>query len=160
MNCKKIAQWLRTDYLDGELSQEEGLLVKEHLLGCLQCRQLEEELRHQRIFFQETKQKEVPAHLWRNVQNAILRERLNEGKATPHGLAERIKDLFVARRPLLVLGNAVAMIAFVVLFTGTVIYHRQVVSKGSVAEVLVEYSLSSNDSFVDDLGTNVEEYFL
>ena len=160
MNCKTIQQLLRTDYLDGELSAQKISALKAHILICPKCRSLEKDLRAQQAFFEETKREKVPAHLWRNIQSAIVKEQLSKDAFMRGSVLERIRDLFRVRRPMFALGNAVAIATFVLIFAGAIIHHKQAVTQAQIEETLAGYSLTSADSFIDDFGTSVEEYFL
>ena len=42
MECKKIQEWLMTDHLDGELSPAESAKVRQHMDGCMACREFGE----------------------------------------------------------------------------------------------------------------------
>ena len=36
MNCNDYVDWMH-DYIDGELSREDSVRLKEHMLACLDC---------------------------------------------------------------------------------------------------------------------------
>ena len=38
MNCKKIQEWILTDYLDGEMSQDQKDVLEKHISSCSECK--------------------------------------------------------------------------------------------------------------------------
>ena len=154
MRCKEIQEWLKTDYLDSEASQEQERLIRAHLAACRHCREMEETLRSQRSIFQQVKQKEVPAHLWQNIYEKIMAERLKQEEGLGTKVFERLRNYLFAPKPVFVLARALAVVIFFALFA-TLFFQGGPVSSNGI------YSLSSmKEDMVDDFGTSIEEYFL
>jgi anti-sigma factor RsiW len=158
MQCRKIQELLKADYLDGELKPQAEREILEHLRRCPECQKLEKELRAQGKLFQEAKQQQVPEYLWQNIRDAIYAQRLNQEEGVSRRILERLRDLLFGRRPVLVLASALSMIILAAVFAGSFIQkkHYQEVREG-----LAVYSLNGeNGDLIDDLGTSIEEYFL
>jgi predicted anti-sigma-YlaC factor YlaD len=152
MNCKRIQELLKSDYLDGEANQREESFIKEHLAGCSECSRLEEELQAQSSLFRKAKPVAVPEHIWRNIRNTIVNERLKQ--ETPAWLAWPSRSVFA-------FASAFAVMILILFFAGAIIQKRQAVIKDNGAVSFIDYG--SNEESVnplDDLGTNIEEYFL
>ena len=74
MKCEKICDLLKSDYLDQELTAELRREIDEHLVQCPGCRSLKEELDSWRVALRGLGQREVPAVVWQNIQDKILKE--------------------------------------------------------------------------------------
>ena len=162
MRCRKIQELLKTDYLDGEVSQKQEQEIKEHLARCPKCRQLEEELQSQRRLFQKAKQQKVPERVWHNIRDAIITEGLNEEESLSAGVFERLRKYLFAPKPAFVLATNLAVAIFFAFLAGVFIQKKQSLSKENIPETdIAVYSLSSaSDVSLYELGTDIEEYFL
>lgn len=161
MQCKKIQELLKADYLDGELNAEESHLIAEHLVKCPHCQKLEKELFAQRALFQKAGQMQVPEHIWQNIRNKIVSERLSEESNTAKGFLERLRGVIRQPRVAFSLTGALLIIIFVSVLSVNFIYRRQLSGKISSPEIMPGYNLNGESvSYLSDLGTNIEEYFL
>ena len=162
MQCKKIQELLKTDYLDGEVSPQEEQFIKEHLAHCPECSRLEKELQEQRLLFQGAKRTQVPERIWYNIRNTIVTERLNQEEvALSREILERLKNLIFARRPVFVLATSLSAIILLAVMATTFVQNKVSLSKQNAAESIVGYSLNAENEYVlYDLGTSIEEYFL
>jgi len=161
MQCKKIQELLKADYLDGEADPKEEEFIKEHLKQCSECSRLEKELQAQRMLFQGAKRKQVPERIWSNIRDAIVMERLKQEEGLIRGILERLRDLIFARRPAVVLATSLSVIIILAVMATTTIQSRVSLSKQNAAESIAGYSLNSENGYVlYDLGTSIEEYFL
>jgi len=161
MQCRKIQELLKTDYLDGEINPEVGQHIKEHLVECPQCRRSEEELQAQRTLFQEAKRQQVPVNLWQNIRDDIITQRLSQESGANQGILQRLKESILRPRPVFALASTFAVIIFVLVFAGIFIQKKQSLSKVNIVEGIIGYSLNGESGdFSYDLGTNIEEYFL
>lgn len=159
MKCKKIQEWLKSDYLDSELNSKETGLLREHLKVCASCRKLEEEFKTQGLLFKKINREKVPEHVWIDIRNAIVTENFNKEAAVRPGILEYLQELIWGRKPIFVLASAFGLILFVTVLAGTLIYKRQSLANGE--DIFTEYSLSSeNGDFIYGFGTDTEEYFL
>lgn len=161
MQCRKIQELLKADYLDNEISPDVQHDIDEHLKQCAQCRKLEKELQAQRLLFKNAKQEKVPERLWQNIRDSIMSEQPNQERSLSHGFLRRLRELALAPRPAYALVSAFTAVIFVLVFAGAVIQKRQNFSKQSGAEAITEYSVNGeSDNLLYGLGTNIEEYFL
>jgi len=162
MQCKKIQELLKTDYLDGEVNPQEEQFIKEHLAQCPECSRLEKELRVHHLLFQGAKRKQVPERIWGNIRDAIVAERLNqEEEALSLGILRRLRDFIFARRPVFVLAASLSVIILFAVVATVFIQNKVSLSKQNAAESILGYSFNGENGYVlYDLGTNVEQYFL
>jgi predicted anti-sigma-YlaC factor YlaD len=159
--CKEIQDLLQTDYFDQQVRLQDKQLIQEHLKQCFACRELEKKLQAQRMLFQGAKPEPVPAHIWSNIREAIIAERLEQEEAPAYGILERLKSLIFLRRPVVVLATSVfSVIIIAAVFVNLSMQKQLAISKQAAAEGIAGYSLSASGSAIDDLGTNIEEYFL
>ena len=161
MQCKKIQELLKTDYLDGEVNPQEEQFIKEHLKQCPGCSRLEKELQAQRMLFQGAARKQVPERVWHNIRDAIVAQRLNLRKSLSPGILERLKGLIFTRRPVFALATSFSVLILLAVVTATFIQGKVSLSKQNAAESIAGYSLNGENGYVlYDLGTSIEEYFL
>jgi len=161
MQCKKIQELLKADYLDKEADPKEEQFIKEHLKQCSECSGLEKELQAHRMLFQGAKRKQVPERIWCNIRDAIVTERLKQGEGLIRGILERLRDLIFTRRPAVVLATSLSVIIILAVIATTTIQSQVSLSKQNAAESIAGYSLNGENGYVlYDLGTSIEEYFL
>jgi predicted anti-sigma-YlaC factor YlaD len=161
MRCKNIRELLKSDYLDGAISQTEEQLIKEHLANCPQCLRLEKELQTQHMLFQKAKPQQVPGRVWQNVRDTIVAGYLNQESSVSRGILKRLRESIWAPRPVFALASALTVIIFVVIFAGILIQKRQSFSIENGGESVADYRLNGeSEDLLYGLGTNVEEYFL
>jgi len=162
LQCKKIQEVLKADYLDKELGAKEEQLVKEHLKQCSGCRVFEKELQAQRMFFQGVKRQQVPEHIWSNIRDAIVTQRLKQEAGLIPGILQRLRNLLSVRKPAVVLATSLfSIIIILALFTNAAIQNQIFLNKKVAAENIAGYSLADQNGYVlYDLGTGIEEYFL
>ena len=149
MQCRKIQELLKSDYLDGESKQRELRDIKEHLEQCPECSRLEKELQGQRMLFQKVKRQQMPERVWQNIRDTIVEKRLHQ------------ESSIFAPRPLFAFAGALTALIFMVIFAGDVIQKNQPLNKLNGEEIIAGYGLNgeSEDSLFT-LGTDIEEYFL
>jgi predicted anti-sigma-YlaC factor YlaD len=161
MECRQIQELLKSDYLDGEVSERDGKYIKEHLDLCVACRELEKEVQAQRKFFQSTKQHPVPGHVWQNIQNSIIMEGVKQEEQLNRGVWFRLKTFLSFPRPGFVLASTLAVVTLVLVLVGTNIERQQYSSKENSLEIVSGYNLNgASDNVITDLGTSIEQYFL
>jgi len=161
MECRKIQEYLETDYLDGEVGSALKQQIKEHLAGCAKCRRQEETLLSQRALFHEAKIQQPPERIWQNVRETIVLERLQQENSLSRGIFQRLKEFIFAPRPVFAVASVCAVVIFLMVVAGTLINRSQSLSKADVGEIIIGYSLSAdNGDFAYDLETDIEEYFL
>ncbi|MCX5656812.1 MAG: hypothetical protein NTZ48_01040 [Candidatus Omnitrophica bacterium] len=161
MQCRKIREVLKTDYLDGEVNVRKQQIIDEHLVQCPECRKLGKELQAQRLLFQKANRQQVPERLWQNIHNAIVEEGLNRETSVNRGVLWRLRESIWSPRPVFALAGALMVIIFVVVFAGTLIQKGQSLGKENGGEMVADYNLNvESGDLIYDLGTGIEEYFL
>lgn len=148
MNCRKIQELLKTDYLDCRLNPRQKEDIKRHLEICPRCYKSGEELQAQRMFFKKIKQQEVPERVWHNIHEAIVTQEVEQ-------------ESIFAPRLVFSLASAFAVVILVLSFTGISIYKHQTIIELNNEEIITNYSLTNNTSNTSyDLETSIEQYFL
>src|SRR4030042_405889 len=109
MVCKNIQELLKSDYLDGELGPTQEQAVREHLLKCPDCRQLEARLKAQRELLRSAKKELPPEHVWQNIRRAITTERVGE-ESKIRSVLERLRESLLMPRPVFALSTALTAI--------------------------------------------------
>lgn len=152
MNCKKIREFIMTDYVDGEAGPELEREIRKHLAGCGGCREFESALQKKVIEpFKNAGKLEAPGIVWDNVREAIA--------------APEEEPVFIIRRPAFSLALAAVAVILIAIFTMPFF-----TGPGPVASYIEEqagffaYLDNGASGFTngedEGLGTAIEEYFL
>jgi len=156
MQCKRVQEFLQTDYLDGELTCDEAQQVGAHLAGCAQCRDLEVSLRKQQKFLRQAAPQPVPPEVWHTIQEKLFVQAPQEN-ALLSDVWARLKGVWL--RPLPVFSVASAFVILLMVAVGMRIMPMRSVTPAE--EILASYSaIEDTSTMSDDLGTSIEEYFL
>ena len=92
MKCEVCLELLE-EYLDGELPQQEGALVGEHLIACSDCSASFAELTaEQELFARYDREVEVPPFLW----TRIAAHTVDEGSGASNGWYRRVMAIFAS----------------------------------------------------------------
>ncbi len=159
MKCTRVQDLLKSDYLDAELNQELRWQVESHLEKCPTCQALKQRIESQRIGLRETKQKDVPPEIWQNIQSAIIQERLKEPKSIFGNAWEGLGRVFSIPRPAFALASAAGVLILALVAGKAILGNRQFVTTGAEEDAWAEYRLNG-DTYIYNLGTDIEEYFL
>ncbi len=158
MNCKKIQELLLTDYLDGELKTMILDSIKQHMDGCIHCRQFEQEIQRVRLPFEKVRYIEPPTRVWEGVREKIIAEQMLPQDSLFACLVERLREfLFIYRQPVFATTTiALAVVAFALIFTHM---PERTDTLDVVAEDFGFMVIAENDA-ICDFGTDIEKYFL
>jgi anti-sigma factor RsiW len=159
MKCQEVRDLLKSDYLDAELSDDLRRAIEKHLEHCPACRLLKEELDSQRVALRGLEQQEVPARIWQNIQDAILKEQLKQQKNVFGYVREGLRKLFYPPRLAFVLASSLA-VCIIILFVGKIILNQRSPLDTAIGEdVFRDYRLNGFTEAYN-FGTEIEEYFL
>lgn len=166
MKCKKIKELILTDYLDGQMDEEQKKQIEKHLASCVHCKEYELVTRKTVIEpFSNTERLNPPEIIWHKIKEQIEEKQQQELSSPFADLIRRIKSLLYVPKPAL----AVATIVIVSLITVTIIRlpskNQEIVKVSPENQVeCVNYLISvfNQDSLDEnnDFGTSIEEYFL
>ncbi|PIQ89755.1 MAG: hypothetical protein COV72_01525 [Candidatus Omnitrophica bacterium CG11_big_fil_rev_8_21_14_0_20_42_13] len=160
MNCGRIEELLKTDYIDNELDEKTRLLIKEHLSACRKCAGLEAQLREKIIApFKAVEKYHPPEYLWQNIKDGIApgveKFPLTEGIS----IADRILIILRALKPAYLVPVLAAVVVIAVLLSSPL------KNNGGLDSYIAEQSefiIDNNGDAINanGLGTSIEEYFL
>ena len=159
MKCARVQDLLKSDYLDAQLDKKLRLRVDGHLEKCPSCQELKKGLREQRISLRAIKQKEVPPEIWQNIQNAIIEEQLKEPANIFEVAREILKRAFSIPRPAFALAGALAVMVLAFVLGQMILGSRNPLIATTAEDVLAEYRING-DTYTQNFGTSIEEYFL
>ncbi len=167
MNCKNVEDLILTDYLDGQMDEEQKKLIEKHLASCVHCREYVLTARKTVIApFDNSERVNPPAVLWHKIREQIDEEEQPEALTSPFAdFIHSIKSLLYMPKP----AFAVAMIVILLLVTVSVVKlpsknqeivkvdtENQVECITYLISVFDQDSMSEDDNFEDP----IEEYFL
>ncbi len=166
MKCDKVQKLIITDYLDGQVNEEQKTNIEKHLASCVRCREYELTAREEVITpFNNIEKLSPPKTTWDKIRKQIEKDQLQERKNPFADLIRGIKPALNIPKP----AFAIASVAIILLVIVTVIKlpsDNQKVVKMSTEERIecMTYLLGEfNEELVDegnDFGDSVEEYFL
>ncbi len=79
MNCKNVEDFILTDYLDGQMDEEQKRRIGKHLASCVHCREYELAARKTVITpFNNSEKVNPPAELWYKIKEQIEEEEQQE----------------------------------------------------------------------------------
>ncbi|MFH1857877.1 MAG: zf-HC2 domain-containing protein [Candidatus Omnitrophota bacterium] len=167
MDCNRIQELLKTDYLDGEVSAALGKTVLAHLEKCHACRELEKSLRQEAVGpFKAVREIKPPAFVWERIREAAVLEKAKPPEGFWVDLKERLSAVFLMRRPVFAVATVAVLIVAAVVLTRGPFPARNMA--GNYLEEQVEFladlgngeATSGDDALYVNLGTGIEEYFL
>jgi hypothetical protein len=109
VSCEKIRAQL-TSYLDGELADDRGSVVRGHLRGCAECRQVATDEAALRDGMRALPPLDPPASLWAGVQARLAAEEVADAERPAW---RRVLARWMPRAPQLALGSALVAAAVV-----------------------------------------------
>ena len=147
MDCKKIRDFLITDYLDAELKPQLRQEIEEHLKSCSQCRKLEGDLEELHRSFKEAKHIEPLAQVWQRIRESI------EAKQAPvlRGW------IWPVPKPVFAFATVAALIILLAIFVRLPVQPK-IITNGRNG--IADYSLEEDVHPLYDFGTDIEKYFL
>jgi anti-sigma factor RsiW len=161
MKCSEVAELLKSDYLDGEVSPEISREVKAHLAECPECWKLEQEIAAGRGVFQKTRRLVPPERVWQNIRSAIAGENEEQDDPAGPGVIERLKLFIWPPKPVFAWSGALTVLIVAAIVSGGIWQNIRLAAKSHDADILADYSLNAeNSEHLASLGTNIEEYFL
>jgi predicted anti-sigma-YlaC factor YlaD len=164
MNCKKIQEFIITDYIDGQMGDKQKSLIDQHLVHCHACKGYLDSIKNEVVNPFVNAPKDVPDEfLWPRIKQT-MEEQQHVGKSFIPDFWERLRSAVHIPRPAFALAT-VATLIFVVGTTGQLMVNSQMMKiKG---QEQVEYLSSLIDEPVEiaanngnDFGTPIEKYFL
>jgi predicted anti-sigma-YlaC factor YlaD len=163
MNCRKVKELL-SSYIDKELPAELMEHVAGHLAKCDLCRKLEMDLKLLAVApFRQAERVEVPDHLWPNIRNRIINQKIRQET----GLLHRIFRPFTLRKPILAFATLTLCILLAVVFIARHPFEKQDPTVTSHLEEQLDFMsrLSNggplyNGNGSSDFGTSIEEFLL
>ncbi len=161
MKCRQVQELLKSDYLDGQIREREGKMVMDHLASCAACRQIENELRLQREFFQRSLQHPVPERVWQKIQNTVVMENVRRKERLGSNAWFSPSSFFFSRPSVFVLASSLAVVFLIAFLAAITNQKKQYIAAEGSLEIISGYNLNgSSDNLITDLGTSIEQYFL
>src|SRR4030042_2524852 len=115
MICKRIQEFILTDYSDGELTEDVRQLINAHINQCSECRQFERLAKDTALLpLHNTEKLLPPESVWRNIKQAVSPSRPSETKLSL--LREKIDAFLMSlmRKPVLSLATTMAAIVITI----------------------------------------------
>jgi len=166
MDCKKVQEFILTDYIDGRMADKQMSLVEGHLAYCRVCKDLLINLKKELVEPLTNAPSAAPdASLWLQIKQTIEEEQLQQvEKSLVPDFWERVRSAVHIPRPAMALASIVTMI-FMIGSTGQLFINSQFVKINGPDQVAYLSSLINEPLAVDtnngnDPQTPIEQYFL
>ncbi len=159
MRCGKIRKLILTDHTDGELDGRLRKKVEEHINSCDRCREFEQNLKSAAVEpLRGAGYVRPPEAVWTRIRAGI------EGREKESPLAEameRLRDVFVVRKPAVVIASVMAVILVTGILASTVFIGRRAMNSYLEEQVDFLESLNNGNGYVyEDIGIPMEDIFL
>ena len=152
MNCKKIQEFIITDYIDGQMGDKQRGLIEQHLAHCHACKGFLNSIKKEVVNPFVNAPKDVPDEfLWDQIKQTIEEEGQQVEKSFIPDFWERLRPAVHIPRPAFALATIVTMI-FMIGSTGQLFFSSQVVKINGQDQV--EYLSSLIDEPVDLASNN------
>jgi len=166
MKCRKVRDFLLTDYLDGELPEGLKKEVDAHLSKCALCREFQDKvIQKTSLPFRDLEELNPEGYILEEIK-----EKITDIDNDRYSLWARFKGTifqgFSLRKPSLALVLSIAVIVVSVVFTKLSLDSRQSKINNYISEQLdsIAYLISSEDNSGGEdsfgFGTAVEDYFM
>ena len=164
MNCKKIQEFITTDYIDGQMGDKQKGFIDQHLAHCPACTGYLSSIKKAAITPFVNAAKEVPDQLlWARINQCIendQRQQLEEGLKS--NFWERFRFAVHIHRPAFALATVVTMI-FMIGSTGQLFFSAPIVKINGQDQMaylssLIDEPVDMNNG--NDSQTPIEKVFL
>jgi len=164
MNCKRIQEFLITDYIDGQMADKARSFIDKHLAHCPVCRGYLSSIKKEVVNPFVNSSKDVPDQLlWAQIKQTIEEEQQQQLEASlKPNFWEKISSAVHIPRPAFALATVITMI-FMIGSTGQLFFNPPIVKINGQDQV--QYLSSLIDEPVDmsngsDSQTPIEKVFL
>jgi predicted anti-sigma-YlaC factor YlaD len=164
MNCKRIQEFIITDYIDGQMGDKQKMLIDQHLGHCSVCKGYLSSIKKAVVNPFVNGLKVVPDELlWVRIKQTIEDEQQQQlEKSLIPNFWERIRFAVHMPRPAFVLATLVTMI-FMVGSTGQLFLSSPIMKIDRQGQMeylsfLIDEPLAMNNG--NDSQTPIEKYFL
>ena len=163
MKCNDIQELIKTDYVDGELSDSLAKEVKTHIMACESCAKLEARLLKLQQPFKQTELMEPPKKLWSAIESEITREKAADTSLPQSGIGRILSDALNALRlnkP--ALASLTIILLFVISISGqNILSNRADMQMGAHMVEMTQFYANGSELFEDDsMGAAAEIFFL
>ena len=164
MNCKRIQEFLITDYIDGQMADEAKSIIDQHLVHCPVCMGYLSSIKKEAVNPFVNVSKDVPDQLlWAQIKQTIEEEQQQQLEASlKPNFWERIRLDVHIPRPAFALATVVTMI-FMIGSTGQLFFSAPIIKINGQDQVaylssLIDEPVDMNNG--NDSQTPIEKVFL
>lgn len=164
MNCKRIQEFLITDYIDGQMADKAKSFIDQHLAHCPVCRGYLSSIKKEAVNPFVNASKDVPDQLlWAQIKQTIEEEQQHQLEVIMKpNFWERFRLVVHIPRPAFALAT-VATLVFMIGLTNQLVMNNQMMKINAQDQVMYLSSLIEEPvgtSNGNDLGTPIEKVFL
>jgi predicted anti-sigma-YlaC factor YlaD len=165
MNCEKIQELILTDYLDGEMDEEQKKVILQHLANCVDCQNFMVTAKKTvNELFSNVESINPDEFLWYKIKGVIEAEKQRQNKPN-RGIVAMIRDMERILIPAFVMTVVVMVVIW--MFTIKQFSFYKTETQLSPPEVYLGLNYYMEDKNVEDalmenvnFQTAIEEYFL
>jgi anti-sigma factor RsiW len=164
MNCKRIQEYIITDYIDGQIGDKQIQLIEQHLAHCHACKRYLSSIKKEAVNPFVNASIEVPDELlWAQIKQTIEVEQQQQlEKSLESDFWEKIRSAVHIPRPAFALATIVTMV-FMIGSTGQLFFSVPVVKVNGQEQIayfssLIDEPVAMNNG--DDPQTPLEKFFL
>jgi len=164
MNCKRIQEFIITDYIDGQMEDKQKSFIDQHLAQCPACAGYLSSIKKIAVNPFVNASKDVPDQLlWAQIKQTIEEEQQHQLEVIMKpNFWERFRLVVHIPRPAFALAT-VATLVFMIGLTNQLVMNNQMMKINAQDQVMYLSSLIEEPvgtSNGNDLGTPIEKVFL
>ncbi len=157
MECKKVREFILTDYSDGEVSEGLHREISVHLKACPACTEFQRRVSASALKpFKAIEPVEPPVSVWHNIREAIREE-----ERGPVSVVDRLMDMLERfmplGKPVTAFGGVIAVMLILFFVVGVPMKKREDVN--AYVREQAAFMLGSAEQDVN-FGTAIEKYLL
>ena len=164
MSCKRIQEFIITDYIDGQMGDKQKGLIDQHLAHCHACKGYLDSIRNEAVNPFVNATKVVPDDfLWTQIKKTIEQEQQQQVENSfISDFWERLRSAVHFPRPAFAVAT-VATLVFMIGLTNQLVMNNQMMKINTQDQVmylssLIDEPVGTNNG--NDLGTPIEKVFL
>ncbi|MEE9605655.1 MAG: zf-HC2 domain-containing protein [Candidatus Scalindua sp.] len=165
MNCKKVKELILTDYLDGQVNEEQKRQIEKHLASCGPCKEYELLAKKTVIDpFNNAKRIRPSEVVWHKIKEQIEEEQ--QELASPFAdLIRRIKSFLYVPKPAFVVATIMVVLLIIVTIIKLPSEKQEIVKVSPEKQIecmtyLLRVFNQDSTNETNGFGTSIEEYFL
>ncbi|MFC1807124.1 hypothetical protein ACFL0T_02005 [Candidatus Omnitrophota bacterium] len=166
MRCERAKELILTDHMDKQIGSQEQEMLLAHLGECDRCREFQSSAKKTISDpFESIKEASPPDSVWLNIKKSIAQEESQQAQNPIADLLNRLRSIIILPKPVFATATvfAVLVMALVIVrlpYRDKAVLNNYLADQAEFLNSLDNGSIDSYDENYQDLGSDIEEFFL